>query len=51
MDVDSALWRMVRIRADREGIKLMDVLERILRDFIKDHGKEYGYTLEQTKRR
>ncbi|MBA7602135.1 hypothetical protein ES703_09221 [subsurface metagenome] len=50
VDVDSALWRIVRIRANREGITLMDALEQILRDFIKDHGKEYDYTLEQTKR-
>ncbi|MBA7505074.1 hypothetical protein ES706_03737 [subsurface metagenome] len=51
VDVERALWRIVKIRAEREEVTLMDALERILREYIKDHGEEYGYTLEQIKRR
>ncbi len=51
IDVDKALWRIVKIRAEREEMTLMDALEHILREYIKDHGEEYGYTLKQLKRR
>lgn len=51
VDVDKALWRIVRIRAGKESITIPGALERILRDFIKDHGKEYGYPPEQIEGR
>ncbi len=50
VDVEKALWRIVKIRAEREEITLMDALENILREYIKDHGKEYGYTLGQAEK-
>jgi hypothetical protein len=28
-----------------------EVLEQILRDFIEEHGKEYGYPIEKIKGR
>lgn len=50
VDVERTLWRIVKIRAELEEVTLMDALERILREYIKNHGEEYGYTLEQIER-
>lgn len=49
VDVNDSLWRIVRIRAGKENKTTREALELILRDFIEDHGKEYGYTSEQIK--
>lgn len=51
VDIDDALWRIVRIRAERESTITPKALEEILRDFIKDHGAEYGYPIEKIKGR
>lgn len=51
IEIDDALWRIVRIRVGRESITTPEALEQILRDFIKDHGKEYGYPAEQIEGR
>lgn len=51
IEIDDALWRIVRIRTEREGGTIPEALEQILRDFIEEHGKEYGYPIEKIKGR
>lgn len=47
IDIDDSLWRIVKIRAEKEDVAYPRALERTLREFIKDHGEEYGYPLEE----
>jgi len=51
IEVDDVLWRIVRIKADKENIPVPKALERILEEYIKNHGDEYGYPPEEIERR
>jgi len=51
IEIDDDLWRIVKIRADKEDVSYSEALMLILKDFIKNHGMEYGYPLEEIQRR
>jgi metal-responsive CopG/Arc/MetJ family transcriptional regulator len=49
IDVPDEVWRIVKIRCSKEEVERSEALEEILREYIKDHGSEYGYGLEELK--
>jgi len=51
IEVDDDLWRVVRMRADKEDISVPEAHEKILEEFIENHGGEYGYPPEEVQRR
>lgn len=51
IEIDDALWRIVRIKAGKEDKTLPEALEQVLRRFIEEHGKDYGYLIEKAEGR
>lgn len=45
IDVNDAVWKVVQLKAKREDISVSKALECIIERFIKEHGKEEGYSL------